>query len=350
MLEKPQEIERNLWILTGGRVGDLKQMQVLANDLGWGMEIKELAFSTKALSAISSLAPRYLTAASRAALDQALPDLVLAAESRTAAVALSLKEKSGGRVKVVCIGRPRGRLPDFDLIITTTQYELPAAANTMEISLPLTEPTPAVSSLHFDHLRRPHVFFMIGGTSAPFILDDKVASLLARDAVSYAEQGGGTLFVSTSPRTGVAVDDIINGVTGTGETYLFWSRKSANNPYRDFLATADECVVTADSVSMMADAINAGKPTAIYRLPEHWSWRQRVVQKLWRNARSNPASLVASLFDLGLIESRANRTALNENLVRDGLAAHFRSPLAAPKMRITEVSRISSRIKDLFKT
>jgi hypothetical protein len=76
MLEKPQEIERNLWILTGGRVGDLKQMQVLANDLGWATEIKELAFSTKALSAISSLAPRYLTASSRAALDQALPDLV----------------------------------------------------------------------------------------------------------------------------------------------------------------------------------------------------------------------------------------------------------------------------------
>jgi uncharacterized protein len=349
MLEKPEDSARCLWILSGGRVGDLKQMQVLATALGWVCETKHLEFASDTLTSIPSLSPLLLTRASRAALKGPLPDVVLAAESRTAAVALALKARSGGRAKAICIGRPRGRLASFDLIITTPQYELPRADNIIELALPLTEQAKPPPSMRHDHLPRPHVFLMVGGSSAPFVLDAQVAARMASEVHHYVQQRGGTLFVSTSLRTGESAEAAIAGVAGMGERVFLWSRGGQDNPYRDFLATSDQCIATADSTSMITDAIMARKPTAIYSLPERWSLRQRLIQRLWQQARSNPASIAALAFNTGLVESRANRDALNAELVRKGLASRFGAEMHAGAAAIPDESNLAAqRVRSLF--
>jgi uncharacterized protein len=348
MLEKSQDSGRRLWILTAGRVGDLKQMQVLAKALGWACEMKELSFASQTLTSLPALSPRLMTAGSKAILGGPLPDLVLAAESRTAAVALSLKAASGGRTKAICIGRPRGRLTAFDLIVTTPQYELPRADNIIELALPLTDAAQPASSGRFDHLPHPHVLLMVGGSSAPFILDAAVAGRLAQDASAHADKHGGSLLVSTSLRTGERAETAIAHAAGTGERIFLWSRGGQDNPYRAFLATADQCIVTADSTSMITDAIRAGKPTSIYRLPERWSLRHRLVQSMWQQARSKPASIAAPLFDAGLLEARANRTALNQELVRQGLASYFGETSASPPTMPDELAAVVARIRNLM--
>jgi uncharacterized protein len=305
-----------VWILTAGRVGDLKQMQVLAKALDCETETKHLEFRSKALTLWPFFAKLLLTAESRAAISGPPPDLVFAAESRTAAVALSIKSK------VVCLGRPRGGNSKFGLIIATPQYELPRAANVLEINLPLTErqqPQP----LQFNEHPRPHTLLLVGGTSAPFVINARQAANLCDDLAARVKQKGGTLFVSTSLRTGAAVDDVIGQKLGNGDSIFLWSRGAPQNPYRSFLATADECVVTADSVSMLTDSIVAGNPTLIYGIPEQWSWWHRLVRWLWQRARLNPDSMIARLFDWGILESRANRSALNQKLVEAGLVSFF---------------------------
>ncbi len=330
-------------------MGDLKQMQVVARALGWATETKHLAFASNALTSLPALAPVLLTGESRTALDGPLPDLVLAAESRAAAVALALKAMSKGKTRAICIGRPRGRLSAFDLIMTTPQYELPRAENIIELALPLTETSKPGATRRFDHLPRPHVFLMAGGSSAPFVLDADAAGRLAQDSRAFAEKQGGTLFVSTSLRTGAAAEAAIARIAGEGEHIFLWSHANKENPYRDFLATADQCIVTADSTSMITDAIKARRPTAIYRLAERWSLRHRAVQRMWQQVRSNPSSIAASLFNVGLIESRANRTALNEELVRQGLASHFGEPPVSPSALPDELAAVVARIRGLVR-
>jgi len=46
-----------------------------------------------------------------------------------------------------------------------------------------------------------------------------------------------------------------------------YGQKDRSNPYLEFLASADEVIVTGDSVSMLADALATGKPVQVFSLP-----------------------------------------------------------------------------------
>ena len=45
------------------------------------------------------------------------PDLVITAGRRLSCVALWIKQASGGRTRIVLIGKPRGGAPEFDLVV-----------------------------------------------------------------------------------------------------------------------------------------------------------------------------------------------------------------------------------------
>ena len=70
------------------------------------------------------------------------PDLVVAAGKRTVPITLWIKAASGGRTKLIQIGRPRAALAHFDLVISTPQYGLPKEPNVIELVLPFTSPEP----------------------------------------------------------------------------------------------------------------------------------------------------------------------------------------------------------------
>ena len=52
-----------------------------------------------------------------------------------------------------------------------------------------------------------------------------------------------------------------------GSQLFRWSASAPNNPYRGILGLADGLVVTADSISMLVEAIGLGRPAAILTLP-----------------------------------------------------------------------------------
>ena len=62
-------------------------------------------------------------------LEPPWPDLVLTVGRRPTMAALWVRERSGGRTRLVVVGRPRRRLDDYDLVVVPPQYHVPAAPN-----------------------------------------------------------------------------------------------------------------------------------------------------------------------------------------------------------------------------
>ena len=341
---------RTVWILTHSRLGDRQQMEKLAAALGWPSTVKQLVFRPPNVPLLARL---LLDRGASDSLDAPWPDLVLCGEARTSVIARDLKQRSGGRIKILCLGRPAGDPAQFDLVLTTAQYRLPKAANVVELALPLVVEAPAPSGDGVPDLARPVTTVLVGGTAVPERLDDAAASSLARDLLAHQQKTGGTLLVVTSPRTAAEAGAALARALPLPHIVHLW-RKGEDNPYRRFLALADEVVVTSDSVSMVADALAAEKKVSVYRLPRRPTVKDAVVEKLFARVYGDapcPFWLKPArwLFDTGLIEVRADRPRLFDRLVREGRLGWFGETRTETRFAASdELDVILPRIKALF--
>jgi len=261
-----------IWVLLGARTGDNQQVSALANALGWTVEEKFLDYSP-----LCGL-PGYVIGASLCAVKEPArtqlrppwPDIVIASGRRSVAPARWIKQQSGHRAKLVQLGRPRAPLHLFDLVITTAQYGLPQADNVLTLSLPLqssldTEDRRSESPLaRLSGLPRPWTGILIGGSTWPFILDSRAASVLGSDINRWIGKFGGSALITTSPRSDPELAKSLEKVLTIPHFLHRWVA-GADNPYKAILRSADQLVVTSDSVSMLADACRSGKPTAIWK-------------------------------------------------------------------------------------
>lgn len=317
-----------VWILWRRRKGDLDQMLALVTALGWRHEIKRLAFHPPDVPA---LAPLLLKRGSDS-LAPPWPNIVLCAEALPSIVARKLKAKSNGAIKAVCIGRPAGTPDAFDLVITTAQYRLHPAPNIIELSMPLSgHHGSAAERNHGFEGRRPLIAVLVGGSSFPDVLDGAAAAQLARDALLHAEKSGGTLAVMTSPRTGAeAIAALDASIAAPHRLHLFGAGQSH---YRKVLAAADHLIVTSDSVSMAADALETGKPVSIYALPRKLNLQWKLAEWLHAHVIVKPSPWLAPvkwILDQGFFEVSAERRLLFDGLVKGGQAAWFGTPAPRP--------------------
>ena len=269
-----------VWVLASTRPGDAAQVVALAEALGWPFEIKRLALRPLNLL----LAPPFATtdAGIRRARSSELvapwPDLVLASGRENEPVARWIKAQSGGRTRIVQVGRPWGPIAAYDLVVTTPQYRLPSRPNVLENAAPLHRITPerltAAAARWTDRLAqlpRPLIAVLVGGNSGPYGMTRRSGARLAAAADAMAARLGGTLLVTTSSRTPRAAARAL--ADGLEREHLFyrWRRGDADNPYVAFLALADEIIVTADSMSMVSEALATGKRVHLFDLGEGWS-------------------------------------------------------------------------------
>lgn len=317
--------EPKVWILSGGRKGDLDQMLVLARAMGWSFAVKQIA---------QGISPPW-------------PDLVLCAEAKASRIARRIKRLSAGRTRAVCLGRPAGTARHFDLVITTPQYRIPAAPNVVELALPLAGIAEQSSAVSPDG----PIALVIGGPAFPDILDGPTAARLASDAIAYAGRRGKTLSVQTSPRTppdalralrAAVSSPHVLGVFGEGE-----------NRYAAVLAAACEIVVTSDSISMLSDALAAGKPVSVYPLPQSRNLTWQAGEWLYRNAVKSPSTLLSPvrwLFDMGFIEAAADRRRLHARLLQQGRIARFGDapPRPQPAARGRDLERAVESLRALM--
>lgn len=275
------------WLLAAPGAGDNRQLEALAGLIGaearWvGCEdsIGRVLFDRLAGFRASGIAK-----AKREAFAPPWPDLVLIAGGRSVIDARRIRNASGGKSRVVCVGRPWAPLDWFDLVVTTPQYRLPAAANVLELELPLNLPqSPPDAELAdwesaFADLRRPLLGVLLGGDSGSYRFTHDCADRLARRVDEVAALADAAVVVVASPRTPVAAVERIENALAAPGSVCRWSREGAN-PYRSLLELADAFVVTGDSASMIAEAVHTGKPVALFDL--HERLRSRVNRKLTR--------------------------------------------------------------------
>lgn len=261
-----------IWALLGARTGDNRQVSTLAGALGGIVEEKILDYSAlRALPhCLIGATLRTVKQPARAQLHPPWPDLVVASGRRSVAPARWIREQSGGRTKLVQLGRPRAPLQLFDLVITTAQYGLPAADNVLTLTLPLQTPAQPedreseIPLAGLSGLPRPWTGVLIGGTTWPFVLDSRAGYELAADLNGWAGRFGGSILATTSPRSDSAMADALEKTLTVPHFLHRWAAGSGN-PYDAILREADRLVVTGDSVSMLADAHGSGKPVAVWK-------------------------------------------------------------------------------------
>ncbi|HUF56856.1 MAG TPA: ELM1/GtrOC1 family putative glycosyltransferase, partial [Thermohalobaculum sp.] len=200
-----------VWVLAGHRTGDNLQLEALAHALGWPWERRTLAWRGWTLSWTPfygrrrpSLRP--LTGEARAAIRPPWPDLVLSIGWRSVPVARWIGRESGARL--VHLGRPRAPLAAFDLVLTTPQYQLPEAPNVVRLAAPLSRLSPAALEAaaerwrpRLEHLPRPWIAVLVGGSAPPLRLTEAAAAELGGRADRLACARGGSLLIATGPRT-----------------------------------------------------------------------------------------------------------------------------------------------------
>lgn len=265
-----------VWLLLSDKLGDNAQARVLAEATGLPFEIRHLAMKPEWVWGKPPFAASldHLDPARSDPLVPPWPDLVITIGRRCAMAALWVRRRSGGRTRLVWIGRPRRGFEEVDLVVAPPQFLVPDHPRVVRLDLPLMRADPARVEAARERfaatlgaLPRPLTAVLVGGATKPFRFDRAVARELSRRLAELQASEGGTLYVTTSRRTREeAVAALARELPPDAILYRFRA-DDPDNPYHGLLAHADRFVVTGDSVSMMVEVARLGRPLAIFDLP-----------------------------------------------------------------------------------
>lgn len=234
-----------VWLLIGDKAGDNAQLRVLAAALGWPTH--EIALETNRWRNVPNLLLRASRLSMRTPLAPPWPDLVLWAGRRGTPIARWIRQASGGRARLVNLGRPWAPYRAIDLVIGMPQYRPPPRANVLAARLPLNRIDAGSSS-------GDRLVLLVGGPAPPLAFGVAETRRIGADARALAARLAMPLVAVTSRRTSAAIIDALDvQVADTG--------------YRETLASAARLIVTGDSASMIADALSTGRPVDIAPLP-----------------------------------------------------------------------------------
>jgi hypothetical protein len=359
-----------VWLLMGHRAGDNTQVLALAEALGWPFEVKRFAYRNYEFLT-NRLIGCTLAGIDRSRSDPLAPpwpDLVITAGRRNEPVARWIRARSGGRTRLVHLGRSWAKPRHFDLIVTTPQYRVPALPNVLQIEAPLHRVTPARLAEAADrwrpalrHLPRPLIAVLIGGDSPPYVFDAEMAGRLGRQAAALARAQGGSLLVTTSPRTRAAAASALRRAIDVPCHFYEWNPDPESNPYLGYLALADSLIVTGESMSMVAEACATAKPVRIFdmgrgwtrmRAPENRAKEREPMPELNLAERLEPQRALHWLLAHGL-PSRIRRDVRNilRPIVASGRAVWLGDEVASvTALAPADLPRAVARVRALFET
>lgn len=347
-----------IWLLTDDRPGNRSQAIGAARALGLPFEEKRLGFNDRAKRATPRLGATLETLddVSRAAIAAPWPDLVMGAGRRVGPVAAHVKKASGGRTRVVLVGRrTAGDLAD--LAIRCSYFRQAPDPRLLELALPPSKVDAAALAAAkagpdpFDGLPRPRVAALIGGPTGRHLFEDGFAEAMARDLGAAAAAEGASLVVLTSRRTPPSAVAAIR-LGAPSATVREWRPDAAGDPVLSALAYADLVVVTGESESMLAEAAASGKPLTILSLREKpIGAKQRLRDWIAKTAQgSGPLARAAiHLMRAGWVSPRRSLSDLHAVIVSRGWGRMFdgRLNLDPPAPR-DEDRLVRERILALF--
>ncbi len=271
-----RRVTPRIWAVASYRAGENSQISGLANRLGGDVTTKRLRYNAAAgpLGLLRLASHRGIDAGSDA-LEAPWPDIIVSAGLKNEPVCRWIRARSGGRTRLVFLGRTWAQHHQFDLVVTTPQYRLPDDPNVVHNLM--TQHGVAAPRLAADRIRwesrftdlpRPILGVLIGGDSGPFVLGARTARRLARKIDAMVARRGGSAIITTSARTRTDVADVLEATLTAPVSLHRYRPNDPDNPYFGILALADGFVVTSDSVAMLSEAAATGQPVHIFDLGE----------------------------------------------------------------------------------
>ena len=349
-----------VWLLLDDRPGHQTQVMGLANSLGWPHEVRRLAFNR-----LNKL-PNSLLGAGLASMDQSAsdrlgppyPDLVIAMGRRSIPISRWIKRASGGRSRLVQLGRKGVTNPgEFSLLVSCAHFNFPPHPRRMEVILPPTQVT--VDQLLKAKQRwrgllhgkpKPCTVFLVGGETAHHRFSPDLAATLALQVEAAALAIGGSLTVVTSPRTSKGAVAAMRKAVDRSEIHA-WEPGQRENPYLGYLASADILVVTGESESMIAEAAATSKPLHIVAIPlKPATLKRRLVNAITAPSRGTIAAAGRKLVNLGWLTPSRDVEKMHRQMYSRGLARPFEASLCLePPAQINGLSDVVERIQSLFR-
>lgn len=334
-----------VWLLIDDRPGHRTQAVGLARSLGWPAVEKRVVFNW-----LNRL-PNPLLNARLVSLDLAksdplaapYPDLVIGMGRRVVPIARWIKRESGGRSRVVLLGRKAANdSRAVDLSIACSHFQLLPHDRLVELVIPPTQVDAAAlaeaRATHGDPiagLHRPRVLLLTGGPTVHHRFDAPFAGRMAGEVAAATSAQGGSLAIVTSRRTTPAAVGAMRAAAPRAHIHE-WRADQRANPYLAYLAAADLIVVTGESESMLAEAAATARPLTIYPLsPKPESVKQRIARWVRRSADgAGPwRNLCRALLAGGWMTSPRDLALMHALLVARGQAGLFADGLNTSEPR-----------------
>jgi hypothetical protein len=353
-----------MWLLLGEKIGDNTQLDAIVEALGWACERKVLRFHPR----YSKRRPLFRATLTHVDLEQSdavappWPDLILTIGRRPSMAALWIRRQSGGRTKLVIVGRPHRTLQQFDLIITSALFHLPDHPNVLKLDLPLMRYSAGriVAATDawresFAAFKRPLTAILVGGPEDPFRFDASTARRLLEQACKLPG-GTGTLVIVTSRRTPPDIVEALSANLPPNARLYPWTSDQSLNPYGALLGLADRFIVTGDSISMMVEVAQLRKPLAIAPLPLRaapWIRLEQAMARRFRAAEINGGyfwrQLRAFLHGKGIAPFARDISGFHSMMFQSGLAVPLGQPfLPRPGFPPDGLALAALRIRMLF--
>ena len=331
-----------VWLLEGGKPGDTQQLLNIADRLSVPYLRRRLVPKPRWVTGKPPFLPS-LYPFDRNASDPLLPpwpELILVSGRRPTMAALWIQKQSGGRTRLVILGRPKGYRRRFALILAPPQALVPPAPDVLSLESPLflSKPpaVPGASETALEAelaaLPRPLTAVMLGGATRPYRFDEGVLAELLRCLKTLPRGAAGTLYFCGSRRTPAAILDALDALRPAGSRLYRWREGDAANPYGALRRGAEAFVATSDSASMLMELSGEDAPLWIYRLPKAVDWRERLERAVARFPRL--ARVRQRAVARGWLPSPRDLDALAHAVVRSG-AARFLNPASEAQAAAT---------------
>ncbi|MEX1060935.1 MAG: mitochondrial fission ELM1 family protein [Methyloceanibacter sp.] len=265
------------WIITDGSVGMEAQGIAVAEAVGLPFSLKRVR-----VRGVMRLLPARLqiylppgrllhSVSSNEPLQPPWPRLVISIGRRSVPIALAIKRLSDPRAFALHIQNPKVPPKLFDLIAAPVHddFEAPNVIATFGAVHSVTATRLAEAAKRFapqvDPLPHPRITVLLGGESQAFSFPPEDAATFGAKLATLAREGGGSLLVTPSRRTGPASLAALSAAI-KDVPHIVWDG-TGDNPYFAFLGLADAIVVTEDSVNMVTEGAGTGKPVYVQALP-----------------------------------------------------------------------------------
>jgi mitochondrial fission protein ELM1 len=267
--QRPPLAGMRAWIITDGKAGMDVQAKGVADALGLDYVVKHVAPSGiwKAAAPWGPVPPGERFGAPGTPFSPPWPAVAIATGRASIPYIRRLHSMAGPRTYCIVLQDPKTGANTADLIWVpehdrrrgSNVITTPTAPHSFSVErLALLRATvpPAIAALS-----SPRVAVMLGGKNGIYRFREADDDRLYRALQSIGRLGA-SFMVTPSRRTHQRLIRAVDAATA-GCPRIIWDG-SGENPYAQFLAHADQLVVTADSVNMTSEACATGRPVWVF--------------------------------------------------------------------------------------